>query len=70
MSFDLPTLLLSLLFGMLGMGYFMYGKNAGRMIPLGAGAALMIFPCFIPNIIAQVIVCLVLSAVPIVVREG
>jgi hypothetical protein len=70
MSFDLPTMLLSFIFGLIGMGMFMYGKNAGRMIPLGAGAALMIFPYFIPNIIAQVIVCLILTATPLVVREG
>ncbi|HUB24875.1 MAG TPA: hypothetical protein VL992_05550 [Tepidisphaeraceae bacterium] len=70
MPFDLPTLLLSLIFGMIGMGMFMYGKNAGRMVPLGAGAALMVFPYFIPNIIAQVIVCLILTFTPLIVREG
>jgi hypothetical protein len=70
MSFDMPTLFLSLIFGMLGMGYFMYGKNAGRMVPLGAGAALMVFPYFIPNITAMVIVSLLLTATPFFVREG
>jgi len=67
---DMNSLLLSLLFGCVGCAFFMYGKSAGAMIPLGAGVALMIAPCFIPNLIAQVIVCVVLTVVPFVVREG
>ena len=32
-------LMLSILFGLIGSAMFLYGKNAGRMVPLGAGLA-------------------------------
>jgi hypothetical protein len=67
---DSTNLILSLLFGLVGMGFFMYGKSTGQMIPLGAGVLLMICPTFIPNAIAMVIVCLALSVAPFVLREG
>jgi hypothetical protein len=65
---DPTSLMLSLIFGTLGFGFFLYGKKAGRMVPLGAGLALMVCPYFIPNLIAQLIVCTTLSVVPFIVR--
>ena len=67
---DATSLMLSMLFGGAGMGYLMYGKTAGRLIPIGVGLALMIGPYFIPNNLAMAIVCVLLMAVPFVVREG
>jgi hypothetical protein len=67
---DTTNLMLSLIFGSLGMGFFMYGKNTGQFVPIGAGVLLMVVPYFIPNAIALVIVCLALSVVPFVVRES
>ena len=66
---DINLLLASLVFGTVGMGMFMYGKKAGRMVPLGAGAGLMIVPYFIPNLIVLLIVGGGLMAMPWVVRE-
>jgi hypothetical protein len=68
MGMDPASLTLSLLFGLLGTAFFMYGKSAGQFVFLGAGAALMVCPYFIPNIIASAIVCLLISAVPFVIR--
>jgi len=51
------------------MGMFMYGRKAGRMVPLVAGGLLMVVPYFLPNWIAQTVVCTALSAAPWVVRE-
>jgi hypothetical protein len=70
MNLDGTNLVLSLLFGCLGMGYFMYGKNAGHFVPMGAGVALLVCPYFIANTLAMVIVCLILSTTPFVVRES
>ena len=67
---DMNLVMVSLVFGMIGMGMFMYGKNTQRMVPLGAGLGLMVVPYFIPNLIALVVVCGVLLAAPWVVREG
>lgn len=70
MSFDFYTTLLSLLFGAVGFGFLLYGKNAGQLIPMGAGVALMVFPYFLPNVAAMLIVCTILTAVPFVFRGG
>ena len=67
---DGNELVISFLFGMVGMGMFMYGRKAGRMVPLVAGGLLMAIPYFIPNWIAQLVVCSALTAVPWVIREA
>ena len=61
--------MVSVIFGIIGMGMFMYGRKAGRMVPVGAGAGLMIVPYFIPSLIVLVIVGFGLMAAPWVVRE-
>ena len=66
---DTDLLMASMLFGMIGMGMCVYGKKAGRLVPLGVGVGLMVVPYFIPNVIAMLVVCSVLTAVPWVVRE-
>ena len=65
---DSTSLFLSLLFGAVGMGMLMYGKKAGRPVPLFAGLALMLIPYFIPNLLILAIVCCGLTALPWVLR--
>jgi hypothetical protein len=48
----------------------MYGKSSGRMVPLGAGAALLVIPYFIPNAIALLAVCCILTATPWFLRNA
>jgi len=67
---DGTILLVSLIFGMVGMGMLLYGKKAGQLLPIGAGLGLMVVPYFIPNLIAMLAVCSVLTALPLVVRQG
>jgi hypothetical protein len=67
---DTTTLMLGLLFGSIGMGYFMFGKKQGRMIPLGAGVGLMAIPMFLTNPIACSVVCVGMMVLPWVVRDG
>jgi hypothetical protein len=67
---DSNSLMLSLLFGSIGAGMLMYGKKAGRMVPLAAGLALMVLPYCIPNVIALLIVCCVVTAVPWFLRNA
>ena len=62
-------LIVSMLFGLVGMGMFMYGRKDGRMVPLVTGGLLMVVPYFIPNWIAQLVVCAALTAVPWFVHE-
>jgi hypothetical protein len=67
---DSTSLMLSMLFGTFGMGFLMYGKKAGQMVPILVGLALMVLPYFIANTIALLIVCCSLTAVPFVLREA
>ena len=70
MEMDTNILVASFFFGLVGLGMFMYGKKAGRMIPLGAGLGLMVVPYFLSNLAVLIVVGCVLMGVPWVVREG
>ena len=66
---NMSTMMFSVLFGSIGFGYFIYGKKQGKLIPLIAGLGLCIFPYFIPNPYAMVIVGTILTAAPWLLRE-
>lgn len=66
---DSNNLMLSFFFGLIGMGMFMYGKNSGKMIPLGAGVLLMGIPYFISNAAVLLLVCCGISVTPWILRE-
>lgn len=67
---DEYSLIVSVFVGIIGLGMFIYGKKAGRMVPLGAGLGLMVVPYFIPNLIALSAVCCALAASPWIIRES
>ena len=67
---DSGVLMVAFFFGMVGMAMFSYGWKMGRMVPLGAGAVLMLVTYFIPNLVILLIVCCALTAVPWVLREA
>jgi hypothetical protein len=57
-------LLWGVVFGSIGLAYFVYGKKQQRFVPLLCGIALMVYPYFISNTVLLVAVGLVISAVP------
>jgi hypothetical protein len=61
-------LLWGLLFGSIGLGFFVYGKRQRAVVPLLCGLALMVYPYFISNSIALVIVGITLIVVPYFVK--
>ncbi len=61
-------LLWGLLFGSIGLGFFVYGKKQKAVVPMVCGLALMIFPYFISNTIVLVAIGAMLIAVPYFVR--
>jgi predicted membrane protein len=64
-----PALLLwGLLFSSIGLGFFLYGKKQRAVVPLVCGLVLMIYPYFIPNVLALVAIGLVLTAIPYFLR--
>jgi len=47
--FSLLGFLLSLIFGGIGLGVFVYGKRHARMLLVVVGLALMVYPYFVSN---------------------
>lgn len=66
---DTALLLWGLLFGSVGLGYFIYGKKQGVLIPQACGLALMLFPYFVSNSIVLVLAGLALIITPLIWRR-
>ena len=67
---DTTSLLLSMLFGTIGLGFFMYGKKAVRIVPMLSGVSLMFCPYFISSNIILTLVCLGIVAAPFILRDA
>jgi hypothetical protein len=65
---SVATLVWGMLFGAIGMGYFVYGKRQRAIVPLVCGLVLMVFPYFFSNAWALVLIGAALMAVPYFVR--
>ena len=62
------TLWWGLLFGSIGLGFFLYGKKQRSPIPMVCGLALMIYPYFISNSLLLVAIGVALMAIPYLIR--
>ena len=61
-------LLWGVLFGSIGLGFFVYGRKQRRVVPLVCGLILMFFPYFVSNIILLVVIGIALTVLPYFVR--
>ena len=62
---DIGTIvMLSVLFSSIGAGYVLYGRRQRQVVPLLTGLALCVYPYFLANGFALVVVGLLLTAVP------
>jgi len=57
------------IFGAIGVGFFVYGKKQKAIIPFLSGIGLMLFPYFISNAVILVIAGIILVAVPFVIKR-
>jgi hypothetical protein len=57
-----------ILFGSIGLGFFVYGRKQRAVVPLMCGLALMIYPYFVSNTILLVTIGSLLVALPYFVR--
>jgi predicted membrane protein len=62
------SLIWGMLFGAIGLGFFIYGKRQKAAVPLVAGVALFVVPYFVSNVYILVAVGIVLVALPYFVR--
>jgi hypothetical protein len=65
---DSTTLFLGFLFSTFGLGFFMYGKKQGAIVPLSCGLALMVYPYFVSNPYVLTGAGIVLMLIPYFVR--
>ena len=62
------TLLWGMLFGAIGVGFFIYGKRQAMLRPLVCGIALIVFPWFVSGALPTFVIGLALVAIPFVLR--
>ena len=63
-----PTLIWGVVFGSIGLGFFVYGKKQKAVIPLFCGIGLMVIPYFVSSMYVLVISGVVLVALPFFVK--
>lgn len=69
MDISFGLLMAGLVFGSLGVGYFIYGKKQADWTTLMAGIALCIVPYFISSLLVMILVCAGIAAVPFIIRR-
>jgi hypothetical protein len=62
------TLFWGILFGAIGLGFFVYGKKQQAIVPLVCGLALMVFPYFVSGTGLLIAIGAALTAIPYFVR--
>jgi predicted membrane protein len=65
---DTSLLIWGMVFGSIGLGFFIYGKKQKAIVPLMVGIALFIFPYFISDVYILVFTGSVLTVLPYFVR--
>ena len=65
---DTQTLIWSMVFGSIGLGFFLYGKKQRSIVPFVTGITLFAFPYFMPNLLVMLVVGAAICAVPYFVR--
>jgi hypothetical protein len=59
----------ALLFGSIGLGYFVYGRRQAKLPPKYCGVALMVFPYFVSDVSWLVGIGVALIGLPYFLRE-
>jgi len=66
---DSPTnLMLAILFGAIGLGFFTYGRRQRATVPFVTGITLLIFPYFVANTWLLITIGIALIALPYFIR--
>ena len=65
---SMTSIMWGMLFGAIGMGYFVYGKKQQRAVALISGIALMVFPYFVSSVYLSILIGIVLMALPFFIR--
>ena len=66
---DGNSLMIGILAGIVGGGYLLYAKKASKILPAVCGVGLMVYPYFVDNVWAMLIIGAVLCIAPFVYTE-
>lgn len=64
----MTTPIWGVLFGAIGVGYFVYGRKQRRAMPFIAGVGLMAFPYFVDGLVFTLLFGAMLMATPFLVK--
>jgi hypothetical protein len=67
-AMNTASLLWGLLFGSIGVGFFVYGKRQRMIVPLVCGLALMVYPYFVAGTLLLLLIGIALMSVPYFLR--
>ena len=62
------SIIANIIFGALGLGYFVYGKRQKMIVPLVCGIGLMGYTYFVSNTVLLVVIGCVLLGVPFFIK--
>ncbi|MCG6878598.1 MAG: hypothetical protein LJE96_05550 [Deltaproteobacteria bacterium] len=62
------TLIWGVMFGSIGLGFFVYGKKQKAIIPFFCGIVLMVFPYFASNLYILIFSGIILVALPFFIK--
>lgn len=65
---DSTRLFLGLIFGSVGLGYFVYGKKQKKMVPFASGIGLCVLSYVGSSVLLQVLIGVVLIVLPSVLK--
>jgi hypothetical protein len=65
---DTSMLLWGVVFGSIGLGFFIYGRKQQAVVPLVVGIALFVVPYVVSNLYLLLLVGIILIALPYFVR--
>ena len=63
----MDSLIVSVVAGAIGMGYFIYGKRQVKYVPMISGVLLCVFPYFVENLLALAVIGFLLLAAPFLI---
>ena len=66
---DGNSLMIGILAGIVGGGYLLYAKKASKIPPAVCGVGLIVYPYFVDNVWAMLIIGAVLCIAPFLFRE-
>jgi hypothetical protein len=66
---NVSVLMWGILFGSIGVGFFVYGKKQQAIIPLISGMVLCICPYVVTNVYLLVLTGIVFTALPFVIKR-